>query len=111
MTVQFSSLNATPAQPPASTRSLVRFGGDENQAEAASKPDEFQRESSPDEAPNTESKFKQRLRNAFSKEGLISDTKWAIAFSVAGLILPGSQLLLVPAAYSMGITLRLLGMR
>ncbi len=46
------------------------------------------------------------LASMFDKDGLMSDTKWAVAFSIVGMILPGSQLLLIPTSYVLGMSLR-----
>ena len=46
------------------------------------------------------------LASMFDKDGLLSDTKWAVAFSIVGMILPGSQLLLIPTSYLLGMSLR-----
>ncbi len=46
------------------------------------------------------------LASMFDKDGLMSDTKWAIAFSIVGMVLPGSQLILIPTSYLLGMSLR-----
>ena len=108
MSVQFPPKSTTTATPPTTGQPSILFG--QRQSESASSSDEFKpkNDTSAKAENSLKERFMQRLQHAFSKEGLKRDTKWAIAFAVAGLILPGSQLLLVPAAYAMGITLRFL---
>lgn len=112
MSIQFQSIRpmAAPAAANPSARPSVRFAGQDEPTSETFERTGVSMETLPKPSIGERLKYAGQLalKYGFNKEGLLRDTKWALAICIATCWLPGSQLMTVPINYGIFITVRML---